>query len=117
MSADACPTCTWPNRETVDMVCQTCGADYSAPQTPPRRRVLVAPVEPLPVPLSSEASATASAEEGVTTAHVIPVDDLVEHDADGDCVCRPTAEAVKQDDGSVVWVHTHHSLDGREASE
>lgn len=23
-----CPTCTWPRRDTVGMVCQTCGTDY-----------------------------------------------------------------------------------------
>ncbi len=23
-----CPTCSWPSRETVGMVCQTCGTDY-----------------------------------------------------------------------------------------
>jgi hypothetical protein len=26
----ACPTCMGPQRETVDMVCQTCGTDYAA---------------------------------------------------------------------------------------
>jgi hypothetical protein len=29
----ACPTCSGPTRETVGMVCQTCGTDY-APDTP-----------------------------------------------------------------------------------
>jgi hypothetical protein len=24
-----CPTCSWPSRHTVGMVCQTCGTDYS----------------------------------------------------------------------------------------
>jgi hypothetical protein len=24
-----CPTCSWPSRETVGLVCQTCGRDYS----------------------------------------------------------------------------------------
>lgn len=28
--AEGCPTCTWPSRETVGMVCQTCGTDYGA---------------------------------------------------------------------------------------
>lgn len=27
-----CPTCTGPVRETVGMVCQTCGTDYSRPE-------------------------------------------------------------------------------------
>jgi hypothetical protein len=26
-----CPTCSWPSRETVGMVCQTCGKDYGRP--------------------------------------------------------------------------------------
>jgi hypothetical protein len=30
-----CPTCSWPSRETVGMVCQTCGTDYST--DPPTR--------------------------------------------------------------------------------
>src|SRR5690606_9468988 len=25
----ACPTCAWPRRETVGLVCQTCGTDYN----------------------------------------------------------------------------------------
>jgi hypothetical protein len=25
-----CPTCSWPQRSTVGMVCQTCGRDYGA---------------------------------------------------------------------------------------
>lgn len=43
--------------------------------------------------------------------------DLVEHELADDCVCGPTAEPVKRDDGSIGWVVIHHSLDGREASE
>jgi hypothetical protein len=31
---DECPTCSWPSRETVGMVCQTCGTDYSARDDP-----------------------------------------------------------------------------------
>ena len=77
-----CPTCTWPNRETVDMVCQTCGTDYGEAFGP--------------------------------IAHVIPVGDLVEHDANDECPCGPRCEPVKQSDGSICWVFTHASLDGRE---
>lgn len=45
--------------------------------------------------------------------HVYPIDDLVEHDTDGDdCVCGPDTEFV--DGGAVI---THHSLDGREQHE
>lgn len=27
-----CPTCSWPSRETVGMVCQSCGTDYGTPE-------------------------------------------------------------------------------------
>lgn len=50
--------------------------------------------------------------------HVYPVADLIEHNTEGDdCVCGPTIEAVPRDDGSYGWLHTHHSLDGREKHE
>lgn len=48
--------------------------------------------------------------------HVVPVADVYEH-ADRDCLCGPRVEAVFRDDGSNGWLVTHHSLDGREASE
>jgi hypothetical protein len=52
------------------------------------------------------------------TVHVVPVEDLLEHDTAGDgCPCGPTAYPVARDDGSVGWVLSHHSLDGREAHE
>lgn len=53
------------------------------------------------------------------TIHVLPVDDLVEHDSSGqvDCVCGPTTEPVKADDGYVGWLVSHHALDGREDGE
>lgn len=37
--------------------------------------------------------------------HVVPLNDLRDHEAEETCWCRPT-----EDEG--VWVH--HSLDGRE---
>lgn len=40
--------------------------------------------------------------------------DLIAHEIDENCVCGPTPEAVKRDDGSVGWLYVHHSLDGRE---
>jgi hypothetical protein len=46
--------------------------------------------------------------------HVVPVDDLVEHDDSEDCVCGPTTEPVKREDGSMGWLVVHHALDGRE---
>jgi len=52
----------------------------------------------------------------VSTVHVLPVNDLVEHVSDGgDCPCGPDAEAVFRDGGSNGWLVVHHSLDGREA--
>lgn len=49
--------------------------------------------------------------------HVIPVNDLVDHEADDDCICGPAADPVKRGDGSIGWVMLHHSLDGREYRE
>lgn len=49
--------------------------------------------------------------------HVMPLADLVEHEDSEDCVCGPTPNPVKREDGSVGWVHVHHSLDGRELRE
>lgn len=49
------------------------------------------------------------------SVHVWPDSDLIDHDLDGDnCVCGPTTDPVKRDDGSVGWVIVHHALDGRE---
>ena len=52
----------------------------------------------------------------MTTVHVLPVNDLVEHDGDNDddCICGPDVEPVISDDGSCGWLITHHALDGRE---
>lgn len=50
--------------------------------------------------------------------HVHPAGDLIVHDTDtDDCVCGPGMRPVKRDDGSVGWLVTHHSLDGREKQE
>jgi len=51
--------------------------------------------------------------------HVTPQDDLVAHDtiSDGECVCGPTEQAHKTNDGRVVFWYVHHSLDGRESTE
>lgn len=49
--------------------------------------------------------------------HVVPVADLIEHQLTDDCACGPTCEPVPRDDGTIGWVYTHHSLDGREATE
>lgn len=50
--------------------------------------------------------------------HVVPVDDLIEHDSGGEgCVCGPETIPVERDDGSFGWLVSHHSLDGRERYE
>ncbi len=52
------------------------------------------------------------------TVHVLPVADLIDHESVGeDCPCGPTVEPVPSGDGSMGWLVTHHSLDGREARE
>lgn len=44
--------------------------------------------------------------------HIIPLNDLREHEANGSCWCKPTLD----DEGSEpIWIH--NSLDGREAFE
>lgn len=55
----------------------------------------------------------------MSTVHVAPVGDLVEHDIgdNGECVCGPRYVPVKRADGSVGWVVTHNSLDGRDLAE
>ena len=40
--------------------------------------------------------------------HIVPLNDLRDHETNGSCWCKPTL-----DDG--VWLH--HSMDGREAFE
>ena len=51
------------------------------------------------------------------TVHVLPLDDLIEHERGDGCPCGPEAQPVKRDDGSVGWLLVHHSLDGREKHE
>lgn len=56
----------------------------------------------------------------MSTVHVLPVADLIEHKAqDDECPCGPTVEFVprESDDQEDGWLITHHSLDGRELAE
>lgn len=46
--------------------------------------------------------------------HVIPRNDLVEHDDSDDCVCSPSSIPAKRSDGSVGWVVAHRAFDGRD---
>jgi hypothetical protein len=49
----------------------------------------------------------------MTIVHILPINDLIEHEEEGDeCVCGPDVEFVSG--GRVV---VHHSLDGREEHE
>lgn len=38
-------------------------------------------------------------------------EDAIKHEDSEDCVCGPTIEPVKRDDGSVVYIAIHHRLD------
>ncbi len=49
--------------------------------------------------------------------HVVPIGDLIDHEDDDDCPCGPAMIPVERDDGSIGWVVSHHSLDGRERFE
>ena len=49
--------------------------------------------------------------------HVVPVNDLVGHAIEDDCVCGPVTEPVPREDGSMGWVVSHQSLDRRELRE
>lgn len=54
----------------------------------------------------------------MSTMHVYPTGDLIDHDTNTDeCVCGPTPDPVFREDGSCGWVLIHHSLDGRETKE
>jgi len=48
----------------------------------------------------------------VSTRHVVPIGDVIEHELGDDCPCGPRVEFVTG--GSVV---VHYSLDNREAAE
>jgi hypothetical protein len=55
----------------------------------------------------------------MSIVHILPVNDLIEHEDEGDdCPCGVTSEPVKDDEnGSVGWLIVHNSLDGREWHE
>lgn len=48
--------------------------------------------------------------------HVVPYRDAVGHEAD-DCPCGADLEPCPREDGSIGWLHVHHSLDNREKKE
>jgi hypothetical protein len=54
----------------------------------------------------------------MAVVHTYPVNDLVDHELEGDdCPCGATTEPVQREDGSYGWHILHHSLDGRERLE
>lgn len=55
------------------------------------------------------------AEEGVV--HLMPVDDLIAHEASDDCACGPGSECVTEEGERDNWLMTHRSLDGREVGQ
>jgi len=48
--------------------------------------------------------------------HIVPEDDLVQHDLNRDCVCGPTIERFLRADGTVGGLALHHAL-GLEVDE
>lgn len=54
-----------------------------------------------------------AAAEHIDHLHVMPVDDLVKHEASEDCVCGPRTEPVFREDGSNGWLSIHSPLDRR----
>jgi hypothetical protein len=54
----------------------------------------------------------------LATVHVVPVNDLLAHDLEGeDCACLVTVEPVMAENGSCGWLIVHNSWDGREHRE
>lgn len=49
--------------------------------------------------------------------HIIPVNDLIEHDTDEYCVCQPEVEILTTYGTPDQYIYIHHSLDGREYKE
>lgn len=50
-------------------------------------------------------------EGGLNIWHIVPTDDLREHEASPDCFCKP----LRDEEEPSVWIH--NSLDGRESFE
>lgn len=54
----------------------------------------------------------------MTVLHVVPREDLVEHDDEStDCICGPDVERVIGLGGAHGTIVVHHALDGREEHE
>jgi len=57
----------------------------------------------------------ARVDDPIHGVHIVPLDDLVEHDVDpvNDCQCGPVSEGEVSPDGSIEWQEVHQPLDGR----
>jgi hypothetical protein len=49
--------------------------------------------------------------------HVMPTDDIVDHEASDDCVCGPEFELREGPAGQDMWIAVHWSADARERQE
>lgn len=56
-------------------------------------------------------------DDAVEALHVLPVNDLIDHEDSDECICGPASTLIQRADGSDGWVVTHNSLDGREHKE
>ena len=83
-----CPTCSGPTRETVGMVCQTCGTDYN-----PKGRLVFVPeghaFYTFPIPAATEdprddATKILDAMAGPLRGAAAHVQDLIDHDERND---------------------------------
>ena len=50
-------------------------------------------------------------------SHVRPLSDGIDHLPSDECPCGPVTEPVPRPDGSVGWLVSHRSFDGREMDE
>lgn len=54
----------------------------------------------------------------INIRHVIPVNDPVTHTNRETCICMPSVDTVRRQDGTDAgWIYIHHPLDGREQRE
>lgn len=55
-------------------------------------------------------------DETIEEIHVTPEHDNIQHELNDACICGPTPQLIETDAGD-TWMHSHHSLDGREKQE
>jgi hypothetical protein len=46
----------------------------------------------------------------MTALHIVPAQDVVDHEPSSHCICGPTAQPVRCRDGSDAWLYLHHRL-------